>query len=234
MNQPRDSSPGSGPQHSSGALQRLGQAFARLMRQGSASSQAKEQHPQGPGPRVDQPSADSYRPTPLRIVEGMLFVGQANNQPLSAARLAQAIGAENTSEVHELVERLNRQYAEQHCPYRIVGRGEGYVMTLGEEYRGLQYRVLGRMRQVRLSPAAVEVLALVAYKQPITAERIAAIRNTSSTGVLRQLVRRGLLRIQRDPENPRKPHYCTTPRLLEVLGISSLEDLPRSDDLEHL
>ncbi len=233
MNPPRDSSPDNRTQHSGGALQRLGQAFARLMRQRSASSQAPG-HSEEPAPSAERASGDSYRPSPLRIVEGMLFVGQANNQPLSAAHLAQAIGAESTTEVHELVEQLNRQYAERNCPYRIAGRDDGYVMTLGEEYRGLQYRVLGRMRQVRLSPAAVEVLALVAYKQPITADRIAAVRNTPSTGVLRQLVRRGLLRVEHDPENPRKPRYWTTPRLLEVLGISSLEDLPRSDDLEFL
>ncbi len=233
MSESIDPSASSGASQHGGALQRLGQAFAKLMRQGGGSSPA-EQPAGGAVASSPETSAERYAPTPLRIVEAMLFVGQADNQPISTARLAQAVGAEDPMEVHELVEQLNRQYAEQGRPYLIAGRGEGYVMVLREEYRGLQYRVLGRMRQVRLSPAAVEVLALVAYKQPITAERIAAIRNTPSTGVLRQLVRRGLLRVERDPENPRKLRYGTTPRLLEVLGIGSLEDLPRSEDLEHL
>ena len=220
------------PRQASAALQRLGQAFARLMGKQAPASEEGES-PAGNAP-ASEGDADRYVPTPLRIIEGMLFVGRPDNQPLEAALLAQAIGTQETGEVHQLVEQLNRQYEALGCPYRIASRGSGYELVLREEYRGLQYRVLGRMRQVRLSPAAVEVLALVAYKQPITADRIAAIRGTPSSGVLRQLVRRGLLRIERDEKNPRKTRYRTTPRLLEVLGISSLEDLPRSDDLEHL
>ena len=76
------------------------------------------------------------------------------------------------------------------------------------------------------------MLAIVAYKQPITADEVSTQRGTPSSQLLAQLVRRRLLRVERPPEKPRSVRYCTTDRFLELFGLESLADLPQTDDLE--
>jgi segregation and condensation protein B len=79
---------------------------------------------------------------------------------------------------------------------------------------------------------AIDVLAVVAYRQPITAEEVNQHRGRPCNQLLSQLVRRRLLRIQRDPDSPRVARYFTTDRFLGVFGLESLSDLPRSDDVD--
>jgi segregation and condensation protein B len=93
-------------------------------------------------------------------------------------------------------------------------------------------KLYGRPRALRLSPAAVEVLAIVAYNEPVTAEQVARMRGTASGPILAQLVRRALLRIQRDAEGRQRAKYFTTPRFLKLFGLAGLQDLPRSGEVE--
>jgi segregation and condensation protein B len=76
----------------------------------------------------------------------------------------------------------------------------------------------------------VEVLSLVAYREPLTVEEVNRLRGVPSGNILRHLVQRRLLRLERGQSKPRKSQYFTTDRFLEVFGLSSLNDLPRSDD----
>ncbi|NLF07030.1 MAG: SMC-Scp complex subunit ScpB, partial [Pirellulaceae bacterium] len=82
----------------------------------------------------------------------------------------------------------------------------------------------------RLSQAAIDVLALVAYEQPITGEKIQQLRGKPSRHVLAHLVRRGLLRIERPEPKRRTAYYRTTDRFLRVFNLESLDDLPQSAD----
>ncbi len=93
-------------------------------------------------------------------------------------------------------------------------------------------RVLGRSRQARLSQAAVETLAIVAYRQPISAEEVNRLRGVPSGGVLSHLVRRRLLCLERPAHAPRKAYYRTTERFLELFGLQSLADLPQSEEAQ--
>jgi segregation and condensation protein B len=86
------------------------------------------------------------------------------------------------------------------------------------------------MREARLSQAAIDVLALVAYQQPIAGDQIQKLRNKPSSHVLAHLVRRGLLRIERPGAARRAPHYYTTDRFLRLFNLGSLDDLPRSEE----
>jgi segregation and condensation protein B len=94
------------------------------------------------------------------------------------------------------------------------------------------------MREARLSPAAIDVLALVAYRQPATKQEIDSIRGTESGHLLRQLVRRRLIDIVHRTESllekKREVSYGTTERFLELFGLKSLEDLPQTQDLQKL
>lgn len=83
-----------------------------------------------------------------------------------------------------------------------------------------------------MSQAAIDVLALVAYQQPLTAEQIHKFRGKPSRHVLAHLVRRGLLRIERPEKNRRTPHYFTIERFLRLFNLESLDDLPRSEEPE--
>ena len=96
----------------------------------------------------------------------------------------------------------------------------------------MRNRFYGRVREATLSQAAIDILALVAYNQPITNERVSRLRGHPSGSILAQLVRRQLLRIERPDEMPRTPIYHTTPRFLALFGLESLEELPRSQELE--
>jgi segregation and condensation protein B len=125
---------------------------------------------------------------------------------------------------------LNHGYEVRGAPYRIVGEGDGYRLTLCPEFRQLRDRFYGRIREARLSQASVDVLALVAYQQPITGEKISRLRGKPSNHILSHLVRRGLLRIERPDPKKRTPHYHTTDRFLKLFNLQSLDDLPRSED----
>jgi segregation and condensation protein B len=93
----------------------------------------------------------------------------------------------------------------------------------------------GGVREARLSLPAVEVLAIVAYRQPIPRREVETLRGHDSAALLRQLVRRGLIGIiGRAESGGNDVQYGTTPRFLEIFGLSSLEDLPETEDLSRL
>jgi segregation and condensation protein B len=104
--------------------------------------------------------------------------------------------------------------------------------VLRTEFAVVRDRLHGRVRQARLSQAAIDVLALVAYHEPLTSEEVAAKRGRPSGPILTQLVRRELLRIERPSAAPRTPRYFTTQRFLDLFGLESLAALPRSQDFD--
>lgn len=194
---------------------------------GSESSDAGEMA-QSVGEPVEQ--EDSCPLSPRTILEAMLFVGNRENQPLTPARAAELMRDVAIDEIPALIEELNRSYAAASAPYEIIGEGAGYRMTLRREYHSLGSRFYGKVREARLSQAAVDVLALVAYQQPVTGEKINHLRGKPSNHLLTHLVRRGLLRIERPDPKRRTPHYRTTDRFLLLFNLQTLDDLPRSED----
>ena len=98
------------------------------------------------------------------------------------------------ADIDLLVDQINATYTARNCPYEIAAEGAGYRMRLRDQYSRLRDRFYGKARQARLSQAAIEILAIVAYHQPLTAHDINAWRGTPSGPILSQLVRRELLR----------------------------------------
>ncbi len=171
---------------------------------------------------------DSCPVSPMTILEAMLFVGDRDNQPLSPRRAAELMRDVAIDEIPVLVDQLNRRYDARGAPYRIVGHHDGYRLALRGEFHPLKNRFHGR--EARLSQAAVDVLALAAYQQPITGEKLDQLRGKPSGHILSLLVRRGLLRIERPDPKRRTPHYSTTDRFLKFFNLNSLDDLPHSED----
>jgi segregation and condensation protein B len=193
----------------------------------SAAGRRGEDHP------VESESVDASKDgnvTPASIVEALLFVGHPQNQPLTNRQVASYLRGVSPQEVDALIEQLNVQYAEQSAPYRIVSVGAGYRMELHPAFAWLSDRFYGRVREAKLSQAAVDLLAIVAYHQPISRDEIDRLRGQSSGATLAQLVRRQLLQVAHTPDRPRKKVYRTTDRFLDLFGLESLEDLPSHED----
>jgi segregation and condensation protein B len=216
------------------ALDQLGAALVGMLGGGADPySQAPNEARQGEAP-AQPPSAtgdEACEITPRSIFEAMLFVGHPRNEPLSARHVAGLMRGVRPEEIDVLARELNEGYLRRNCPYTIVRDGGGYRLALREEYARLRDKFYGRLRRARLSQAAIEVLAAVAYHEPITADDVTRLRGTASGHVLAHLVRRQLLRLER-PGRGRAVYY-TTPRFLALFGLESLADLPRSGELEQ-
>jgi segregation and condensation protein B len=181
--------------------------------------------PMEPAPIPESP------PAPLRILEALLFVG---GPPLTAVRAAEIVRGLTPAQFQEAVDALNRDYRRQGRPYTIVSQGPGHVLTLRPHFRGVIDKVYGGVREARVSTAALDVLSLVAYRQPATKQEIDSLRGAESGGLLRQLVRRGLIAVvHRGEAGHREVSYGTTPRFLELFGLRGLDDLPRTQDVQQ-
>lgn len=165
------------------------------------------------------------------ITEALLFVGQPDNSPLSAERIAATMRDVTPEEVDQAVVALNARYESDGNPYTISRSAAGYRMVLREEFSRVREKFQGNVRQARLSPTALEVLALVAYRQPITLAAIDQARGEKSQSLVNQLVRRGLILLER-PADRSPGTYSTTGRFLHVFGLDSLEQLPRIEEFD--
>lgn len=180
---------------------------------------------------AEESESQSPRFTPRQILEAALFVG---GKPLSSKKLARLLGGSfDSSGVQHLVDELNQTYAAENRPYEIrLGEG-GYLLTLRESFSRVRNRVFGTgPREVKLSQDALEILALVAYQQPVTRDEAEATGRKNAGGLLSQLVRRQLIAVHRDENDPKQVSYHTTPRFLSVFGIGSLDELPMADTID--
>jgi segregation and condensation protein B len=142
--------------------------------------------------------------------------------------VAAAVRGFTPDQLREAVDRLNKTYRVQNRPYSVQPRDGGYVLAVKPAYRGVKERLHGGPREARLSQPALDVLSLVAYRQPLGKADVDALRGADSGGVLRQLVRLGLVAVARRAEaDGAGACYGTTPRFLELFGLASLDDLPR-------
>jgi len=244
------------------SLEKLSAAFAEMLGDDAGDEEAPEilplddarqVHAQRPGrkasgasmagakasvaaPPTANPEEDPDREceiTPLSILESLLFVGDPAGAGLSSERLASVMRGVEATEIHDMVRELNRRYLATGCPYCITSEGALYRLTLRPEFDRIREKFYGRVRQTRLSQAAIDVLALVAYNESLTGEDINRIRGVPSGSILSQLVRRQLLRVERTEGKPPVMRYFTTPRFLGLFGLETLNDLPRSRDLEQ-
>lgn len=227
------------------SLDELSAAYARLIEAGddpygeapepgvARPPASAEAAPAEPAEEVEPETRDTEPPfdvSPRSILEAVLFVGHPDNQPLTSREIASYMRGVRPPEIDELVVELSRTYAEEGCAYFIESAGEGYRMVLRPEFHSLRDNFYGRIKAARLSQSAIDVLSVVAYKQPLTREEVDRLRGRPSGGILAQLVRRRLLRIERPESKPRSTHYYTTERFLELFGLESLRDLPKSPD----
>ncbi|HKK51095.1 MAG TPA: SMC-Scp complex subunit ScpB [Myxococcota bacterium] len=166
-----------------------------------------------------------------RIIEALIL---SSPEPLSAARLAEIVPYCDAAQAKDLVNELNGEYAEQDRSFEIWEVAGGFQIRTRAEFSGYLQK-LQKERALRLSQAALETLAIIAYRQPVTRAEIEDVRGVDAGAVVKSLLERHLIRIAGQREVPGRPMlYGTTRRFLEVFGLEKLKDLPTLRELDEL
>ena len=163
------------------------------------------------------------------IVEAILF---ATETPLPAPKIAEIAGAGNARDVKKHIAALNETYAQRGAAFRIKEIAGGFQMLTLPVYNDRLSKLFQVRRETRLSQAALETLAIVAYKQPILRADVEAIRGVAAGEVLNRLRELNLVKIVGRAEEIGRPLlYGTTKKFLDVFGLGSLDDLPKDQEL---
>ncbi len=166
---------------------------------------------------------------PQQVVEALLF---ASDAPLSAARLAEMVGSGTAGEVKKHIDTLNARYHDAGMSFQIEKIAGGYRMMTLPAYRPWLKKLIKHRSNMRLTDAALETLAIVAYKQPVIRADIEAIRGVACGEVLNRLREIGLIRIAGRAEVVGRPIlYGTTRKFLDVFGMAGLDELPPMEAL---
>ncbi|MBN1346808.1 MAG: SMC-Scp complex subunit ScpB [Phycisphaerae bacterium] len=164
------------------------------------------------------------------VVEAILF---ATDTPLAPKRIAQVMGVGDGRSVRKHIKGLNKRYEEQGAAFRIEEVAGGFQMLTLSDFNPWLRQLLRARQDSRLSPAALETLAIVAYKQPVLRAEVEAIRGVAVGEVMNRLREMNLIKIVgRDEQIGRPMLYGTTKRFLEVFGLASLKDLPKVEELK--
>jgi segregation and condensation protein B len=169
---------------------------------------------------------------PEQVLEALLFVG---GKPLTIKALGAVLrGDFDAGFIETAIEQLRDRYASQHRPYEIRLTDGGYSLALRSEFEPERNRVYGfGPRQVRLSHETLEVLSLVAYRQPISRRAIEDLGKRGAGSHLRQLLQRELVVLDRGDGSPdAEVTYRTSPRFLQLFGLRRIEELPQIEDLD--
>jgi segregation and condensation protein B len=165
----------------------------------------------------------------LSLLEALLF---STHHPLTAPRLAELMELPSASTLRKAIKALNAQYEEAKRSFRVEQVAGGYQLLTLPEYGEYLKRLHQREVDTKLTKAALETLAIIAYKQPILRADVEAIRGVACGETIRSLMEKHLVRIAGRAEEPGRPIlYGTTKRFLELFGLNSLKDLPQGEEL---
>lgn len=174
----------------------------------------------------DQPALfpDTAPPSLAQLIEAVLFVA---GEPVTIEQLARVLEA-TQEQVATAIDELSQSYAQRGI--RLQRHGDQVMLVSAPEAAPAIRRLLGAQHGQRLSHAALETLAIIAYRQPITRAQIDAIRGVDSSAALRALLARDLICEAGRLETLGRPIlYATTPAFLQQFGLTSLADLPPVD-----
>ena len=175
--------------------------------------------------------AEVARSPKLARLEAALFVADG---ALSAKKLVQVATLENVAEAHELMELLNASYDAENAAFRVERVAAGYQLLTRPHLAPWLDRLHNRHASLKLSPPAMETLAIIAYRQPCTRADVEAVRGVQAAEMIKQLLERNLIRVAGEDDSLGRPYlYGTTRLFLESFGVTSLDDLPMADVLRQ-
>jgi segregation and condensation protein B len=181
------------------------------------------------------------------VVESLLFASQ---KPLSLKEIALALASAaeyfeeapeaafskvTEAEIAESLRTLQNEYSELGRAFRLVEQVSGWVLASRIEYQVWVRQLFPEMRPARLSAPALETLAIIAYRQPITKADVEAIRGVTVDGVMQKLLDGALVKITGRAEIPGRPLlYVTTQHFMEHFGLKNLDELPNASELREV
>ena len=164
------------------------------------------------------------------VLEAVLF---ASDESLTVARLA-GIAGTGVKQIRRHIENLNDKYKANNNAFRIEQIAGGYQMLTLSDYNPWLKKLLRVRSDSKLSPAALETLAIIAYKQPVIRADVEAIRGVQAGEMIRNLMYKRLVKIVGRAEVLGRPMlYGTTRKFLETFGLNSLKDLPKNEELKR-
>lgn len=166
------------------------------------------------------------------ILEALLFVSE---KPVTLEQIKEVIGTIETLQIRQGMNALQQEYTQRKSGLSIVEIAGGYQMLTNPGYALYVKRFYHSRHKEKLSKPALETLAIVAYKQPVTRLDVELIRGVNSDGVMDHLLEKGLIKITGRKDVPGRPYlYGTTKEFLEYFGLKSLTDLPKLEDFTSL
>ncbi|MCD4847569.1 MAG: SMC-Scp complex subunit ScpB [Candidatus Aegiribacteria sp.] len=166
-----------------------------------------------------------------REVEALIF---ASDAPLSIEQLCEYTGSGEDS-VHQALDRLNKAFLDQQHALMIIEVAGGYRLATDKDFGSIVSQLFEGRKPGKLSRAALETLAVIAYSQPCTRMAIESIRGVNCDSAIRTLLERDMIRISGRMETPGRPLlYSTTRVFLEYFGLTDLDHLPRSSEISEL
>jgi segregation and condensation protein B len=170
----------------------------------------------------------SQKPLALKEIGAALRSAAEYAQDISEAKL----GKTSEAEIHEALQLLKQEYADLDRSFQLIEQVSGWVLVSRSEFKIWVRQLFPELRPTRLSPPALETLAIIAYRQPIAKANVEAIRGVSVDGVLQKLLDAGLVKIAGRAEIPGRPLlYETTHHFMEHFGLKNLDELPNASEL---
>lgn len=166
------------------------------------------------------------------IIETLLFISE---KPVMLNQIKEVIEGVDTGEIRDIITSLQKEYEERKSGIVILEIAGGYQMLTNSDYAMYIRKFYRTRHKEKLSKPALETLAIIAYKQPVSRNDIEIIRGVNSDGVVTHLVEKGLIKIAGRKDIPGRPYiYGTTKQFLEYFGLRSLVDLPKLEDFSSL
>ena len=178
---------------------------------------------------LEEPDAIPAR-NPKLILESILF---AASEPISVEQFQAALPELDKRAIRTELDELRQDYQEMRRSFRLVEIANGYQISTCPEYSEWIQKFYTRQVRVKLSPSALETLAIVAYKQPITRTDVAALRGVNSDSVLNSLLEKGLVRIA-GRKDGRSLLFSTTDEFLQQFGLKDASELPSLEEIDEL
>lgn len=164
----------------------------------------------------------------LGVLEGILFA--VGDEGISLNTLCEVMDID-VAKAKELLKELQTRYESDNFGIRVSYLGDSFKLTTKKEHKEYYQKLLGSKESQSLSDSALEVLAIVAYNQPITRILVDEMRGVASGQIMRKLCARGLIKITGKSKMPGRPNlYGTTSEFLDYFGLASIDDLPKVDN----
>lgn len=164
------------------------------------------------------------------IIESLIFAAE---DPISVRKLIEIIEDVESAQIHDAIAQLKNDYDMQGRPFQIEEIAGGYQLFTRPEYYEWIVKLRKKSGETKLSQAALETLAIIAYKQPILRADLEAIRGVQSGQIIRLLMEKDIVKVVGRDESLGHPLlYGTTKKFLEYFGLKNIKDLPKVEELE--